>query len=95
MKGSRDVIIKPVISEKSYSLVEQNRYTFIVHPKSKKIEIKKAIEEIFNVKVISVNTTKIAPKLRRLGASMGYKSGYKKAIVTLKQGDSIPIFESK
>lgn len=95
MKGSRDVIIKPVISEKSYSLVEQNRYTFVVHPKSRKTEIKKAIEEIFNVKVISVNTIKIAPKLRRLGTSMGYKSGYKKAIVTLKQGDSIPIFESK
>jgi len=95
MKSARDVIIKPIISEKSYSLVEQNRYTFIVHPKSKKTEIKAAIEKIFNVKVISVNTVKMAPKPRRLGASMGFKPGYKKAIVTLKPGDSIQIFEGK
>jgi large subunit ribosomal protein L23 len=93
MKDMGDVIIKPVISEKSYSLVEQNRYTFVVNPKSNKTEIKKAIEEIYNVKVLSVNTLKIPKKLRRLGKSMGYKPGYKKAIVTLRQGDSIQIFE--
>ncbi len=93
MKDIRDVIIKPVISEKSYSLVEQNRYTFIVNPKSNKTEIKRAIEEIYNVKVLSVNTLKIPKKPRRLGISMGYKPGYKKAIITLREGDSIQIFE--
>jgi len=93
MKDIRDVIIKPVISEKSYSLVEQNRYTFIVNPKSNKTEIKRAIEEIYNVKVLSVYTLKIPKKPRRLGTSMGYKPGYKKAIITLREGDSIQIFE--
>jgi large subunit ribosomal protein L23 len=94
MKDIRDVIIKPVISEKSYSLVEQNRYTFVVNLKSNKTEIKKAIEEIYNVKVLSVNTLKMPKKPRRLGKSIGYKSGYRKAIVTLREGDSIKIFES-
>jgi large subunit ribosomal protein L23 len=94
MKDIRDVIIKPVISEKSYSLVEQNRYTFVVNLKSNKTEIKKAIEEIYNVKVLSVNTLKMPKKPRRLGKSMGYKPGYRKAIVTLREGDSIKIFES-
>ncbi len=93
MKDIRDVIIKPVISEKSYSLVEQNRYTFIVNPKSNKTEIKRAIEEIYNVKVLSVNTLKIPKKPRRLGTSIGYKPGYKKAIITLREGDSIQVFE--
>ena len=94
MKDPADVIIKPLITEKSYSLVGQNKYTFVVAPDANKIEIKKAVEDLFKVKVLKVNTMNVQGKLKRVRRSTGYGSDYKKAIVTLRPGDKIEVFES-
>lgn len=96
MKNPRDVIIKPVVSEKSYSLIDSGVYTFVVAPGSNKIEIRQAIEAIFNVKVKSVNTlTRIGKKTRnRKNGSAGTRPDQKRAIVTLAGDDRIPLFES-
>ncbi len=91
-----DIVIKPIITEKSSSLLERNVYTFEVHPRATKIDIKKAIETIFsksNAKVLKVNIIKVDRKYKRLGRSEGYKKGYKKALVYLSKG-SIPIYGS-
>ena len=95
MKDPRDVIIRPVVSEKSYALIEQNVYTFIVHPDAAKPEIRNAVEEIFNVKVASVNTLNRKGKstsTRRSGKA-GSRPDRKRAIVTLAEGDSIDLFK--
>jgi len=92
-KTARDIILKPIISEKSYDLIEQNKYTFEVHPSAKKIEIRKAVEEIFNVGVTKVNTIHMIGKMRRQRYTMGRSKNWKKAIVTLKEGDKIEFFE--
>jgi large subunit ribosomal protein L23 len=89
----RQVLIAPVVSEKSYSLMEDNKYSFRVHPKAHKVEIRQAVEELFDVKVEGVNIVKVRPKPKRRGLSRGTKPGWKKAIVQLRQGDSIEIFE--
>lgn len=94
MKNPRDIIRKPVITEKSYSLVGENKYTFIVDPDANKTEIKKAVEDIFKVKVLKVNTLNVKGKARRVRNIVGYRSDYKKAIVTLRPGDKIEVFES-
>jgi large subunit ribosomal protein L23 len=94
MKSSRDVIIRPVVSEKSYAGLEQNRYTFLVHPDANKTQIKEAIQEIWNVRVTSVNTLVRRGKVRRRRFVMGKRPDQKRAIVTLAQGDTIEIFES-
>lgn len=94
MKSARDIIIRPIVSEKSYELIEHNRYTFQVHPDAEKIEIRKAIEELFNVTVLRVNTMTMKGKPKRLGRFPGYRPGWKKAIVTLSRGDRIEFFES-
>ncbi len=91
---SRDVIIKPVISEKSYKLIEDNRYTFKVAKSSTKSQIKSAIEDIFNVSVIKVNTMNNTGKIKKQGWTSGRTPNYKKAIVTLKEGDKIEFFET-
>ena len=70
----------------------QNRYTFKVDPKANKVEIKKAVETIFNVKVLSVNTVNVLPKYKKMGKYEGYKSAYKKAIVKLAEGQKIDAF---
>ena len=87
------VLIAPVVSEKSYSLIEDNKYSFRVHPNAHKTEIRKAVEELFHVKVEGVNVIKVQSKPKRRGISQGRRPGWKKAIVQLRTGDSIPIFE--
>jgi large subunit ribosomal protein L23 len=82
----RDIILSPVISEKSYALIEHNVYTFIVHPDSNKTQIKIAVERIFNVKVASVNTANRQGKRKRTRTSFGKRKGTKRAIVTLAPG---------
>lgn len=90
-KDPRDVIIKPIVSEKSYSLVDEGKYTFEVDPRSNKTEIKIAIESIFDVKVDSINTLNRAGKTRRTKFGLGKRKDTKRAIVTLKSG-TIDIF---
>ena len=92
---SFDIIKKPILSEKTYAEISNKKYAFIVDKSANKVEIKKAIEEIFGVKVKSVNTVNVDGKLKRQGKTQGYKSDYKKAYVTLT-ADSKPIefFES-
>ena len=88
-----DIIKAPIITEQSTKLIEsQNRYTFKVDRKSNKVEIKKAFEAIFNVKVLSVNTINVLPKFKRMGKYEGYKSAYKKAVVKLAEGQKIDAF---
>ena len=96
MKDPRDVIIQPIVSEKSYALIEQNVYTFKVHPDSSKPEIHDAVEAIFNVKVLKVNTLNRKGKKTRVRRSnrMGKKDDSKRALVTLAAGDRIELFES-
>jgi large subunit ribosomal protein L23 len=90
-KDPRDVIIKPIISEKSYSLIDQGKYTFEVDPRSNKTEIKQAVEHIFNVKVDTINTLNRQGKTRKTRFGLGKRKDTKRAIVTLKSG-SIDIF---
>ena len=92
LKNPRDIIKKPVITEKSMSLVEDNKYTFIVDMNANKIEIRKAVEELFNVKVDQVRTMHVKGKMRRVRNKWGRTSERKKAIVTLKEG-KIEFFE--
>ena len=93
MKNPRDIIISPVVSEKSYDMIEKgNTYTFVVDRRSNKSEIKDAIEEIFSVNVLSVNTQNRRGKLKRTGRTLGRRAGAKRALVTLAQGDSIDLF---
>lgn len=93
MRAPQDVIIAPLITEKTTNLMAENKYTFIVAPDANKIEIKQAVEKLFNVKVEKVNTLKDRGKLRRMGRFEGRQPDRKKAIVTLKPGYKIPIFE--
>jgi len=94
MSSGYQVIQSPIVTEKSTALrADSNKYSFYVHPKSNKLEIKKAVEELFNVKVLKVNTITKGGKKRRLGRYEGYTSSRKKAIVSLKAGDTIKVFE--
>jgi large subunit ribosomal protein L23 len=90
-KAPHDVIIKPIVSEKSYALIDNGKYTFEVDPRSNKTEIKQAIEAIFKVKVASVNTLTRVGKVQRTKIGFGKRKDTKRAIVTLKSG-SIDIF---
>ncbi|MFT4122805.1 MAG: 50S ribosomal protein L23 [Microbacteriaceae bacterium] len=90
-KDPRDIIISPVVSEKSYNLIDEGKYTFVVDPRANKTEIKLAIEKIFGVKVASVNTLNRQGKTRRTRFGTGKRKDTKRAIVTLKSG-SIDIF---
>ena len=91
-KDHRDVLIAPVVSEKSYGLLDANKYTFLVHPEANKTEIKIAIEKIFNVKVTSVNTLNRVGKTRRTKSGLGKRKDTKRAIVSLAEGHRIDIF---
>ena len=95
MKSPRDVIIRPVVSEKSYAGLEANRYTFLVHPEANKTEIKEAIQKIWNVQVVGVNTMTRKGKVKRSRYVTGRRADQKRAVVTLAAGDSIEIFETK
>jgi large subunit ribosomal protein L23 len=94
MKDPRDIIISPIVSEKSYASVQNKQYSFYIDPRVDKVEVRKAIEKIFNVKVLKVNTINMKPKPKRLGKSSGYNSKKKKAIVTVSEKDKIEFFES-
>lgn len=93
MKDYRSIILEPVVSEKSVANMANNQYTFIVDKKANKIEIKKAIENIFKVHVMGVQTVNYTGKLKRVGRFMGRRSAYKKAIVRIKEGETISAFE--
>jgi large subunit ribosomal protein L23 len=88
----RDVLLAPVISEKSYGLLDENKYTFDVHPKANKTQIKIAVKQIFNVEVIDVNTLNRAGKRKRTRFGYGRRKAVKRAIVTLREGDRIDVF---
>ena len=90
----REIIIRPIVSEKSFELIEQNRYTFEVAKTASKPQIAKAVEEIFNVAVADVNTMRVTGKPRRVRYRAGKTRDWKKAIVTLREGDSIEFFET-
>ncbi len=94
MKDPREVIIRPIISEHSYDMMEKNTYTFEVAKESNKVEIAQAIEAIFDVKVVKVNTLNVKPKPKRVRYQLGKTRSWKKAMVTLKEGDSIELFAS-
>ena len=89
MNSYRDIIIAPVITEKSALLEQEGKYVFIVDTKANKVQIKQAIEKIFNVKVLSVNTSNSHPKKKRVGKYTGMTNKYKKAIVKLAKGSTI------
>ena len=88
-----EVLIAPVVSEKSYGQIVQNRYTFKVHQDAHKTQVRQAVEELFDVKVLNVAIIKVQAKPKRRGQIRGIRPGWKKAVVQLKAGDSIEIFE--
>lgn len=92
VKNPRDILLAPVVSEKSYGLLDEGKYTFLVDPRSNKTEIRLAVEKVFGVKVLSVNTINRAGKTRRTRFGMGRRKDTKRAIVTLRDGDTIDIF---
>ncbi|MBA3653890.1 MAG: 50S ribosomal protein L23 [Actinobacteria bacterium] len=96
MNDPRDVILRPVVSEKSYSLLDSGVYTFVVASSANKIEIRQAVEAIFNVRVAKVNTLNRQGKRKRNRKTFtfGTRSDIKRAIVTLAEGDRIDLFES-
>ena len=93
-KDPREVIIRPVITEHSYDMMAANCYTFEVAKDANKIEIAQAVEAIFNVKVVKVNTLNVKAKPKRMRYQQGFTRTWKKAMVTLKEGDKIEIFAS-
>ena len=95
MKDYRDVILSPVVSEKSYTSIDHNVYTFIVDPRASKTEIKIALEKIFNVRVLKVNTLWRRGKKKRTGMTQGTRSSQKRALATLAEGHKIEIFQPR
>ncbi len=89
-----DVLIKPIITEKTNDLLTENKYTFKVNKDANKFQIKNAVEKMFNVEVAKVSTLNMKPKKKRVGRHQGYTSAYKKAIVKLKEGHKIEQFEA-
>src|SRR3954466_5794035 len=87
------VIIRPVVSEKSYVLAANDKYTFRVHPDAHKTQIRQAIEELFDVRVVEVRTASVKSKPKRRGLTAGRSRSWKKAIVQVRPGDQIPIFQ--
>jgi large subunit ribosomal protein L23 len=87
------VLLAPVVSEKSYELIDQRKYAFRVHPDAHKTQIRQAVEELFEVRVQAVNVIKVQAKPKRRGLIRGKKPGWKKAIVQLREGETIEIFE--
>ncbi len=92
-RDSQDIILAPVVSEKSYAENEQGKFRFKVRIDASKVEVKRAIEELFKVKVVKVNMQKVLGKFKRLGRTSGMTSDWKKAIVTLESGEHIDFFE--
>ncbi|HVM36567.1 MAG TPA: 50S ribosomal protein L23 [Actinomycetota bacterium] len=94
-RDARDVILAPVVSEKSYSLLDLNAYTFKVHPDANKTEIRQAVEHIWGVKVVGVNTVNRKGKTKRFRFQTGKRPDTKRAVVKLAEGDKIEIFEQQ
>lgn len=93
MTNPRDVLIRPLITEKTTAMMQENKYTFIVPLQSTKIEVRQAVEQIFKVKVLDVNTIRVMGKVKRMGRTAGKRPDFKKAIVKLAQGEHIEFFE--
>ena len=88
-----EVLLAPVVSEKSYSLIEDRKYSFKVHKDAHKTQVRQAVEQLFGVKVVAVNIVKVPPKPKMSNYVKGRRPGWKKAIVELREGDAIEIFE--
>jgi large subunit ribosomal protein L23 len=88
-----EVLLAPVVSEKSYSLINDRKYSFKIHPDAHKTQVRQAVEELFNVKVERVNIVRVQSKPKRRGMHKGTRPGWKKAVVQLAEGQSIEIFE--
>jgi len=88
-----EVLLAPVVTEKAYGMVDERKYSFRVHPDAHKTQIRQAVEQLFRVKVERVNVSMVQPKPKRRGMHRGKKPGWKKAVVQLRQGDTIEIFE--
>lgn len=93
MMEARDILIRPLVTERSTALMEQGKYVFEVAKAANKIQIADAVAEIFKVKVLAVNTTNVMGKVKRVGRNIGRRRSYKKAIVTLAPGETIQFFE--
>jgi large subunit ribosomal protein L23 len=93
--NSRSVLVRPVISEKSYALLTANKYTFRVHERANKTQIRQAVEDVFDVRVDGVRTSWVKPKPKRRGWTSGHSRRWKKAVVTLHPEDSIELFEGQ
>jgi large subunit ribosomal protein L23 len=93
--NSRQVVMQPVISEKSYALLAANKYTFRVHEHANKTQVRQAVEDVFGVRVTGVRTAWVKPKPKRRGWTSGQRRRWKKAIVTLHPEDSIELFEGQ
>ena len=91
--NARDILIKPIVTEKSTALMAEGKYTFKVPLNANKYQIRDAVEEIFNVKVAAVSTMRMEGKKKRMGRFEGKRGDWKKAIVTLKEGETIELFE--
>jgi large subunit ribosomal protein L23 len=91
----RNVVIRPVVSEKSYALLAAGKYTFRVHDRAHKTQIRQAVEEIFGVRVLAVRTMNVKPKPKRRGHTSGHRRKWKKAVVQLHPDDSIELFEGQ
>jgi large subunit ribosomal protein L23 len=87
-----EVLLAPVVSEKSYSLIEDRKYSFRVHPDAHKTQIRQAVEQLFEVHVESVNVSKVKSKPKRRGLVLGRRPGWKKAVVQVREGETIEIF---
>jgi large subunit ribosomal protein L23 len=88
-----EVLLAPVVTEKAYGLVDERKYSFRVHPDAHKTQVRQAVEQLFDVRVERVNISMVQPKPKRRGMHRGKRPGWKKAIVQLRQGDTIEIFE--
>jgi len=88
------IIIRPVVSEKSYVLAAADRYTFRVHPEAHKTQIRQAVEQLFDVNVVEVRTSAVRSKPKRRGLTSGRTRAWKKAVVQVREGQSIPIFQA-
>lgn len=93
MRNPHEVLIRPIVTERSTGLMEENKYTFKVNKEANKIEIKYAVETLFKVNVTDVKTMNVSGKLKRQGRTQGYTPSWKKAIVTVQAGQRLPIFE--
>lgn len=93
--SARDVILKPIVSEKSYALIDENSYTFLVHPDANKVQIRQAVEEIWGVKVLKVNTQNRNGKVKATRLGKGRRNNTRRAIVKLAEGDKIELFETR